>query len=79
MSLAFVLRLDNKKKFLRKSDNALAWAAQRSGVVTIPGSVPELQRCGTEERGLVGTAVMGWWLYEVISGVFSNHNDFMNL
>ena len=39
------------KNFLPKSSAAVAQAAQGGGGVTIPGGVPELCGCGTEECG----------------------------
>ena len=33
---------------------ALAWAAQADGGVTVPGGVQEMFRCCSEGRGLVG-------------------------
>ena len=49
-----------EKFLLRKSDNALAQAAQGSGGVTIPGGVQETWGCGTEGHGLVGMVGVGW-------------------
>ena len=40
---------------LKKSDDALAQAAQGGGGVTIPEDIQETWRCGTEGHGLVGT------------------------
>jgi len=41
------------------SGQALDWAAQGHGGVTIPRGILELWRCGTEGRGLVCMVVMG--------------------
>ena len=48
-------------------------AAQGGGAVTVPGGVPELCGCGTEDvvSGHGGDG-MGWQLNQVISEVFSN-------
>ena len=38
-----------RKKLLRRSGAAVAQAAQEGGGVTVPGGVPELCGCGTED------------------------------
>jgi len=54
-------RLENRKKFLlQKSGQALEWAAQEGGGVTIPGGVQETFRHYTEEHGLVGNTGDRW-------------------
>jgi len=63
----------------RRSGDAVAQAAQGCGGVTVPRSVPELWRCGTEGYGLWPVLGMGWWLDLVILEVFSNLNDSMIL
>lgn len=40
-----------RKFIFRKSDKALEQASQGSGEVTVPGSVQETCRCGTEGYG----------------------------
>ena len=40
------------------------------GGVIIPERVQELSRCGTEERGSMGTGEMGWQLDQMILVVF---------
>ena len=40
-----------KQFLLRKSSEALEWAAQGGGGIAIPRGVPEPWRCGTEGRG----------------------------
>ena len=60
---------------LRKSSEALEWAAQGGGGIAIPRGVPEPWRCGTEGRGQ-----WAWWdglgLGLGILELFSNLNDF---
>jgi len=48
-----------EKILLRKSDEAVAQAAQGGGGVTIPGGVQEPCRWGTERDVLVGMVGMG--------------------
>ena len=48
--------LEGLSYLLRKSNGALAQAAQGDGGVTIPGGVQENSRCGTEGRGY-----WAWW------------------
>jgi len=43
----------------RRSGDALAWAAQGGGGVTIPGGLQEKGRCGTEGHGLLVLVRMG--------------------
>jgi len=45
---------------LQQSGNALEWAAQGGGGVTVPGGVQEMWRCSTEEHGLVGMVGISW-------------------
>ena len=47
------------RKLHRKNDSALALAVPGGGGVAVPGGVQELSRCGTEERGSMGTGEMG--------------------
>jgi len=42
------------------SGQALKWAAQRSGGITIHGDVQEMFRCGTKGHGLEGK--YWWWI-----------------
>ena len=45
---------------LQKSNQALEWAAQGGGGVTIPRGVQETHRRGIEECDLVGDIGGGW-------------------
>ena len=69
------LRLDSGKKFCQRA--VLQWhSCLWSGVVTIPGGVPEPWRCGTEGRGQ-----WAWWgglgLGMGISEAFSHRDGSM--
>lgn len=49
-------------------------------LLTIPGGVGKMRRCGAEEGGfVVDLAVSGLWLDQVILKVFSNLHDSMTL
>ena len=54
----------------------MAQAAQGGDGVTVPGGVPELCGCGTEDM-VSGQVGVGWWLDQVILEVFSNLNESM--
>jgi len=58
-----LLRLDIRKNFF--SGNAMEWAAQGGGGVTIPGGVHETFRCSTKKHGLVGKY---WWQVDSWTG-----------
>ena len=53
-----------EKVLLRQRDNALEWASQGGGGVTVPGGV---QGCGTEGRGQWGWVGVG---LNGLSGLF---------
>lgn len=67
-------RFEIRKNFFSEADQTLAWAAQGSGGVTVPGGAPELWRCGTSGHAPVGR--VGWVDSQtVILEVFANRND----
>ena len=76
------IRAKSREKFLLwKSVQALEWAVQGGGGVTIPGGVQETFRYGTEGHSLLGNTgdmwMVGlddlgghfqpWWFYDSIS------------
>jgi len=74
----FLNKLDITKNFF-SGRAAKSWhSCPRSGGVTVPGSVQEPQRCGTEEHGSVGSIGGRWTVgLDDLRGP-SNLNDSIN-
>mgnify|MGYP001852813130 CR=1 FL=1 len=50
-------------------------ATEGGGGVTVPGSVKDMCRCGTERHGPAGMVVVGWQVNWMTLEVFSNLSD----